>query len=102
MFATGSLDGSVTVWDIENDNEEAGLVCILNFCSYICAIDWDPSSSNSLVVSTKNSSIFLWDTRRSPKDLRDMELANARKESTPAIVSCCKENLPLLSTFHCC
>lgn len=83
QFATGSLDGEVTIWDCERQDNPR--VATINVRSSVCALDWDPRAPASLLISVRTSSVYLWDSRKANvNNLQSMELWNNLNEATPA------------------
>ncbi|GMH86841.1 hypothetical protein TrST_g12244 [Triparma strigata] len=82
QFATACYAGVVNIWDIDNPDDPK--VHSINVISPVYALDWDPKNSSTLIISTKTSSVYLWDARKEIKDLKSMELWNNRNESNPA------------------
>lgn len=62
QFATACHAGVVNIWDI--DNKDDCKVHSINVISPVYAMDWDPKNSSTLIISTKSSSVYLWDARK--------------------------------------
>ena len=95
LFAASSISGTVSVF---STSPAAGVepVNAVRFASAVIAIDWEPEGAGRMVVSARDSSVYLWAVKRvgqgtenSARDVQDMEVSFAVLQfGVPFVCSC--------------